>query len=128
MTGPAPNTTHTVALGATTDDRADAQHGVESRAMTVESWPIIDNGATSFTSNTVQKTGCGTDEITGYAELKTQAQGKLGIKDDTGKPLIARYIAKQLANKTPVEVPLSIRKVIEQAIKVTWQCSCLSTP
>jgi predicted ATP-dependent endonuclease of OLD family len=66
------------------------------------------------------------DEIENYSDLQKKAEAALGIKEDTGKPLIARYIAKQLTSKIPIEVPPSIQKVIEQAVRVEWKCSCLS--
>ncbi|OLN30165.1 putative ATP-dependent endonuclease, OLD family [Desulfovibrio sp. DV] len=65
-------------------------------------------------------------EIPRIDELKLEAKTLLGIKEDTGKPLIARYIARNLTALDPPVVPQSIKKIIEKAINVRWKGSCLA--
>lgn len=64
-------------------------------------------------------------EIKEYDKLAKEARKELGIRDDTGKPLVARYVARKLANQQTPFVPPSVKKIIEQAIKVKWEKSCL---
>jgi hypothetical protein len=52
--------------------------------------------------------------------LVTEAKSKLGIKIDTGKPLIARYVAKKLVEKGEAEgdlgkyIPPVISHILEK--------------
>jgi predicted ATP-dependent endonuclease of OLD family len=62
-------------------------------------------------------------EIPNYPNLLSDARNVLG--KDVGKPLIARFIARKLTSQTPVFVPPSIRKILEKAIAVNWDGSCL---
>ena len=65
-------------------------------------------------------------EIPDAETLTTEARRQLGImSDDTGKPLIARYIAKTLTSRNPAVVPPSLRSIIEKAVTVKWEKSCL---
>lgn len=67
-------------------------------------------------------------EIPGADALDGEARKELGLSNDTGKPLIARYIARKLVSKSPPAVPPSLKKIIEKAVKVTWGKSCLQVP
>jgi len=67
------------------------------------------------------------DEIPDADVLTTEARKILGLSDDTGKPLIARYIARKLTSRNPAVVPPSLKTIIEKAVKVTWKKSCLQT-
>jgi len=64
-------------------------------------------------------------EIPDLENLTAKARKLLGLKDDSGKPLIARYVAKQLVSQKPPFIPPSIKKILEQAIKMKWNKSCL---
>ena len=64
-------------------------------------------------------------EINDLATLTTEARSKLGLKDDSGKPLIARYVAKSLTSRTPPQIPNSLQLIIEKAVVVPWIQSCL---
>lgn len=64
-------------------------------------------------------------EIEDSETLEAQARKELGLSDDTGKPLVARYIARQLTSRNPSVVPSSLKKIIEKAVSVTWTKSCL---
>ena len=63
-------------------------------------------------------------EIPNYANLLSDARNDLGR--DVGKPLIARFIARKLTKQTPVFVPPSIKIILEKAITVNWERSCLT--
>lgn len=67
-------------------------------------------------------------EIPEYDILAANARKELGLSDDTSKPLIARYIARELTSRNPPVVPPGLKKVIEKAVAVTWQKSCLQVP
>lgn len=67
-------------------------------------------------------------EIPDNDALEDKARKELGLSNDTGKPLIARYIARKLVSQSPPLVPASLKKVIEKAVKVTWGKSCLQVP
>jgi predicted ATP-dependent endonuclease of OLD family len=60
--------------------------------------------------------------------LGRDAKKELGLSDDTGKPLIARYLARKLTSRNPAVVPPSLKTIIEKAIAVTWKKSCLQAP
>jgi hypothetical protein len=66
------------------------------------------------------------DEIPDLDRLTAEARSKLGLKSDTGKPLIARYVAKTLTARTPPEIPSSLRTIIDKAVNVSWTKSCLA--
>lgn len=59
--------------------------------------------------------------------LAGEARKELGLSDDSGKPLIARYIARKLTERTPPVVPPSLKTIIEKVVSVTWKQSCLTT-
>ncbi len=65
-------------------------------------------------------------EIPDLDTITTEARRKLALKDDSGKPLVARYVAKTLTSRTPSEIPSSLRTIIEKAVDVSWRNSCLA--
>ena len=65
------------------------------------------------------------DEIPDMEKLTREARQTLGLSAGSGKPLVARYIAKKLIESVPPNVPKTIRRIIEKAIEVEWQESCL---
>lgn len=66
-------------------------------------------------------------EIPGFEKLTAEARSCLGLSDDSGKPLVARYIARKLVESSPPVVPQSLKLIIEKAAGVTWRGSCLSS-
>jgi len=70
-------------------------------------------------------------EISEYDTLVSEAKRELGISGDTGKPLIARYIARNLIKKGETEgdktkyVPSSIKDIIEKVKLLKWEGSLL---
>jgi len=66
-------------------------------------------------------------ELPDVDALTAAARNELGLSDDTGKPLIARYIARKLTSKTPPVVPASLKQIIQKSAAVTWKKSCLRT-
>lgn len=65
------------------------------------------------------------EEIPDAEVLASQARKELGLKEGDGKPLVARYIARKLTERTPPHIPPSLKKIIEKAVAVVWQRSCL---
>lgn len=70
-------------------------------------------------------------EIHGYDSLASEARSHLGISSDSGKPLVARYIARKLVDKGRTEgdaskyVPDSIRSIVGKIKDLRWQGSVL---
>ncbi|HAK59528.1 MAG TPA: hypothetical protein DCO77_03965 [Nitrospiraceae bacterium] len=64
-------------------------------------------------------------EIPDVDVLTGDAKKELGLSDDTGKPLIARYIARKLTSRNPAFISPSLKTIIERAIEVKWSKSCL---
>jgi putative ATP-dependent endonuclease of the OLD family len=64
-------------------------------------------------------------EIPDVAALTSEAKQALGIHDDTGKPLIARYIARKITARNPPYVPPSLGAVIGKVVVMKWKESCL---
>jgi hypothetical protein len=64
-------------------------------------------------------------EIPDSDHLVAEARREMGLSDDSGKPLIARYVARKLTSLNPAVVPPSLRSIIEQAVAVAWKRSCL---
>ncbi|MCH6255588.1 ATP-dependent endonuclease [Puniceicoccaceae bacterium K14] len=64
-------------------------------------------------------------EIADAASLKTEAKQFLGLGKSSGKPLIARYTARKLVEKTPPEIPPTIEKMLRKAVQVSWGKTCL---
>ncbi len=67
------------------------------------------------------------DEIPDADTLAREARKELGLnpENDSGKPLIARYIARKLIARDPAVVPPSLKTIIEKAVTVKWKQSCL---
>jgi predicted ATP-dependent endonuclease of OLD family len=65
------------------------------------------------------------DEISNTDALTEEARKELGLSADSGKPLIARYIARKLTDCTQPFVPPSLKRIIEKAVAVNWKQSCL---
>lgn len=66
-------------------------------------------------------------EIPDVDALTAAARKELGLSDDTGKPLVARYIARTLTSQTPPLVPASFQQIIQRGIAVTWKKTCLKS-
>ncbi len=64
-------------------------------------------------------------EIPNIEELTANARKDMGLLGDSGKPLIARYIANKLTSQAPPVVPASIHSILEKAVAVKWEKSCL---
>jgi hypothetical protein len=64
-------------------------------------------------------------EIPDIDALSSEVRKELGLSEDGGKPLIARYIARKLTSRNPPVVPPSLKAIIEKAVVTTWQQSCL---
>ena len=64
-------------------------------------------------------------QIDGIEDLTREAREFFGLQADSGKPLIARYIANKLVSQDPPAVPLIISKMLKKAINVKWTKSCL---
>lgn len=67
-------------------------------------------------------------EIADADTLATEARKELGLSNATGKPLIARYIARKLTSRNPALVPPSLKAIIKEAMGATWRKSCLEKP
>jgi predicted ATPase len=67
-------------------------------------------------------------EIQDSDSLGAEARKELGLSDDTGKPLIARYIARKLTSQNPPVVPPSLESIIKKAVSITWKKSCIQSP
>lgn len=66
-------------------------------------------------------------EISDMDTLAEEAREKLGLDGGSGKPLIARYIARKITSRDPPSVPPSLKAIIEKAVVVSWKGSCLKT-
>lgn len=66
-------------------------------------------------------------EIPNFENMTAEAKSELGLHSDSGKPLIARYIAKKLTSNVPPTIPATIRDIIENAVSVRWEGCCLSS-
>jgi len=65
-------------------------------------------------------------EIPDMDTLTAEARKYLGIDNsDSGKPLIAQYIARKITSQNPSFVPESLKIIIEKAVAVSWTGSCL---
>jgi predicted ATP-dependent endonuclease of OLD family len=63
-------------------------------------------------------------EIAEYEKLVAEAKEFFGL-DDTGKPLVARYIAVKLTQETLPVVPPTIKTIIEKALAAKHAGTCL---
>lgn len=66
-------------------------------------------------------------EIPDVEALTAEARKELGLSSDSGKPLIARYIARKITATNPAIVPESLKRIIAKAVAITWQKTCLQT-
>lgn len=64
-------------------------------------------------------------EIPEMDALTAEARKELGLNSDSGKPLIARYIARKITARKPPVVPDSLKRIIAKAVAITWRKSCL---
>lgn len=62
--------------------------------------------------------------IEDYVALKSAAKSNLGLKDES-KPLVARYVALQLADRDPPVIPEVIRQILEKVVVARRVRSCL---
>lgn len=65
-------------------------------------------------------------EIPDADTLTATARKELGLSSDSGKPLIARYIARAITARTPAVVPPTVEQIIKKAVQVQWRSSCLA--
>lgn len=65
-------------------------------------------------------------EIENIEQFITDARNTLGLNEDSGKPLVARYIARQLTSNDPPFIPPSIKSILEKAINIEWDKSNLA--
>ena len=66
-------------------------------------------------------------EIPNVEDLTAKARRELGLHSNSGKPLIARYIAKKLTSNDPPTIPSSIKTILEKAVSVRWEGCCLAS-
>lgn len=64
-------------------------------------------------------------EVSDLGTLESEARKELGLREDS-KPLIARYVARKLAEREPPAIPGSVKEILEKAVKVEWCKSCLA--
>lgn len=70
-------------------------------------------------------------EQTLYTRFETDAKRELGLKDDEGKGMRARLVAKKLINKGQAEndktkyIPAAIKKIVEKIKFLSWSGSVL---
>ena len=84
---------------------------------------ICNSKVTCFPKSLEKHIYNGVDDIN---KLKKEARKFLGIKEDSGKPLMARYIARKLTENEKPIIPKPIENLLRQAIKIKWEKSCLS--
>ncbi|HUU18945.1 MAG TPA: AAA family ATPase [Sedimentisphaerales bacterium] len=65
------------------------------------------------------------NEIEKIEQFTADARSELGLNEDSGKPLVARYIARQLTLTDPPFIPPSIKSIIEKTINIKWEKSNL---
>ena len=65
-------------------------------------------------------------EIPNYGKLCEEARSAMALREDSGKPLVARYVARCITSQDPPFVPESVKNIIEKAVNVEWAQSCLA--
>lgn len=65
------------------------------------------------------------DQINGIEDLTKEAREFFGFSADSGKPLIARYIARKLVSQDPPLIPSVLDEILKKATTVSWEKSCL---
>ena len=68
------------------------------------------------------------NEIVDLDLMTAAARNELGLKSGSGKPLIARHVARSLISGNPAFVPPSVKAAIEAAMAVEWSGTCLESP
>ena len=66
------------------------------------------------------------EETPDVEQHTADARKELGLNSDSGKPLIARFIARRLVSQNPPVVPQTLKAMIEKAVNISWQKSCLA--
>jgi putative ATP-dependent endonuclease of the OLD family len=84
---------------------------------------LISDRVTCFPDTLEKNIYAGVD---GVVDLSKEARKFLGLKSDSGKPLVARYIARKLTEKDDPIVPEIISSILNHAVQVEWVESCLS--
>ncbi|BEQ13053.1 ATP-dependent nuclease [Desulfoferula mesophila] len=64
-------------------------------------------------------------EIPDVENLTAQARKTLALSADTGKPLVARYIAREITSWGAPLIPPTIVDILSAAVEVGWSSSCL---
>ena len=64
-------------------------------------------------------------EIQDVDKLTANARKTMGLHGDSGKPLIARYIARELTSREKPVIPPSIQSILQKAVSVKWSKCCL---
>lgn len=85
---------------------------------------LINDRVTCFPTSLEKHIYEGVDNV---EDLSKEARNFLGLKSDSGKPLVARYIARKLTEKDDPTVPEVISNILNRAVEVEWIESCLST-
>lgn len=85
---------------------------------------LIDDSIACFSKTWETNLRC---EVPDWDDLTREAKTNLGLSSDSGKPLIARYIAKRLTERENPFIPETVRAIIYKALAVTWKKSCLHT-
>lgn len=67
-------------------------------------------------------------QVPGIEDLTAEARKFFGLERDSGKPLIARYIARRLVSQGGKAIPKVVSDILKKAIEVTWRKSCLQKP
>lgn len=66
------------------------------------------------------------EDIDEIEDLSKEARKFLGLKSDSGKPLVARFIARRLTESDEPTIPDVISNILDNAVQVEWVKSCLS--
>lgn len=64
-------------------------------------------------------------KIQNIDDLTREAREFFGMQKDSGKPLIARYIARKLVSEGQQAIPAVISAILQKATQVTWRKPCL---
>lgn len=67
-------------------------------------------------------------QVPGIEDLTAEARQFFGLERGSGKPLIARYIARRLASHGREAIPKVVSEILKKATEVTWRKSCLQKP
>ena len=64
-------------------------------------------------------------EISDYESIAREARKVLGVRKDSGKPLVARFVARRQVNSSPPVIPVKVHSIIEKAVALNWRGTCL---